>query len=162
MKEIPLSRGYVALVDDDDFEELSRYKWSVLPSRGKLYAKRNDNGKTVLMHRQIKGVTDRKTEVDHKDWDGLNNQRYNLRVATRNQNEYNKPGYPSRKLPYKGVCAAGYGGRFRASIRAEGKRYCGSFLTMWEAAIWYNKASKKLQGEFAFQNPIVELEMYRG
>ncbi len=93
MKKIPLTRGYVALVDDHDFEHLSRYKWYVLKVRNTQYAVRNKakhepKPTTRCMHRDImepqKGL-----DVDHMNGDGLDNRRRNLRVVTRAENNKN-------------------------------------------------------------------------
>jgi hypothetical protein len=94
MKEIPLSQGKVALVDDEDFEELSRYKWFARCDHGIWYALRNMS-KTLAparqnrMHNQILGRPPKGFEIDHHDGNGLDNRRANLRVATRSQNNAN-------------------------------------------------------------------------
>jgi hypothetical protein len=72
MREIPLSRGLIALVDDEDYFVLSQYSWHASESRGKFYAMRNSHGEgnastTPMMHREILGVTDPAIEVDHRD-----------------------------------------------------------------------------------------------
>ena len=94
MKEIPLTRGKVALVDDDDFEYLNAHKWYADPIRHTYDAKRRvrrpDGGWTSLyMHHAILRVDAKCSEVDHVDRNGLNNQRLNLRAATCSQNRHN-------------------------------------------------------------------------
>ena len=88
MKEIPLTQGEVALVDDEDYEWLNQWRWYVLKARHTFYAVRFDGGRTQSMHREIMCNPVGK-EVDHSDMDGLNNQRINLRIATRSQNHKN-------------------------------------------------------------------------
>src|SRR5260370_16933622 len=92
MKEIALTKGKSTFVDDEDFVELCRYKWCARKDyrTSNWYAARGENGKMVQMHRQILGLTfgDRQ-EGDHRDGDGLNNQRYNLRICSRLQNGRN-------------------------------------------------------------------------
>ena len=108
LRTVKLIQGKLALVDDDDYEELQRFSWRIRKSaNGVLHAQRHDRSSgrdlCVFMHRQILGVTDSQTKVDHKDHDGLNNQKYNLRVATTQQNGANmraRPGFSSR---FKGV-----------------------------------------------------------
>lgn len=82
MKEIPLTQGYVTLVDDADYEWLSRWKWHYHGG----YAERGDG---VLMHREITDCPAGK-EVDHINHDPLDNRRENLRVVTRWQNMLNR------------------------------------------------------------------------
>jgi hypothetical protein len=94
MREVQLTQGYVALVDDEDYERVSHYKWSVSIA----YQVNNKrmravtciaDGVFVLMHRFILGVTDQTIDVDHKDGNGLNNQKENLRQTSRGQNLQN-------------------------------------------------------------------------
>jgi hypothetical protein len=94
VREIPLSKGFVALVDDDDFERVNRHKWSYVTGTGKStgYARRvitvDGVQYNVLLHRFILGAPDG-IEIDHCDRDGLNNQKSNLRFASRRQNNWN-------------------------------------------------------------------------
>jgi hypothetical protein len=87
MKTIPLTRGYVALVDDADYERLSQWKWHalVIPRAGgrQIYAARNvDIDSKSFMHRELMALPDRR-KVVHKDGNGLNNQRANLTAVAR-------------------------------------------------------------------------------
>lgn len=95
MKEIPLTKGMVALVSDDDYERVSKYKWyASLESRGtKWYAIRREtvDGKRlkIRMHRFIMSLPPGKDDervVDHKDHNSLNNQRENLEIITQTEN----------------------------------------------------------------------------
>ena len=91
MKEIPLTKGMVALVDDCDFEFLNQWKWCASKSMGKFYAIRNTSGiehNTIKMHRVILSrMTDENfVYVDHANGFSLDNQRANLRPATNGQN----------------------------------------------------------------------------
>ena len=109
MKEIELvnGKGY-ALVDDDDYEELSQYKWYALSSdRYTTYAWRKscrDDGRiTVRMHRQIMDAPAGK-QVDHINHDGLDNRRENLRLCSPSQNMRNSRKRKGTSSRYKGVC----------------------------------------------------------
>ena len=161
MKEIKLSQGLVALVDDADYDYLNQWRWYAGESCNTFYVQRNqwlrDSKKcrTVKMHRLIVGVTDPSVLVDHKDGDGLNNQRSNLRVCTRQQNNKNRRAVGVGSSGFKGV---GFHSRDKvwwATIGSEGKDfYLGSFKTEIEAAKAYNDAALRLHGEFACLNTI--------
>lgn len=103
MREIPLvtNRGGVlgvALVDDADFELVSRYTWRLLKQRHTSYARASINGQRVYMHRFLCPDAD---EVDHINHDGLDNRRENLRPATHQQNMQNQSVQGDRT--YKGI-----------------------------------------------------------
>jgi hypothetical protein len=91
MREIKLTKDCVASVDDQDYEELSKFNWHVLITGGIKYATRRalkgENGKYIYMHRQILGNV---KLTDHIDGNGLNNCRSNLREATARQNAQNR------------------------------------------------------------------------
>jgi hypothetical protein len=100
-KEIALSQQgkykgqFVALVDDADYEELSKYRWSVAAmykarNHGLLYAVRTEDKRTIYMHHEIIGMPSKGKVIDHIDWNGLNNTRGNLREATVSQNKLNR------------------------------------------------------------------------
>lgn len=149
MKEIKLSKGYAALVDDEDFEYLNQWKWYVYIDRSYKYAIRRDRntGKRIKMHRIILNAPDNML-VDHIDHNGLNNQKTNIRLCTNSQNQWNMKG---RRNGFKGVSIDKY--RFRSSIKYQGKTiHLGNFKTEIEAAIAYDKKAKELFGEFAYLN----------
>lgn len=159
MKTIPLSKGYVALVDDEDFERVSAFKWFVRIKKGKyfsrVYARRqvkiDGKCRDVMMHSFILGVIG----VDHKNHNGLDNQRRNLRKATEGQNQQNGRQEGGSLSPYRGVFK-GWGNKWRVRIRVNGKRIeVGSFADEVDAATAYNFAAYEHHGEFAiFNTPI--------
>lgn len=167
MKIIPLTRGYVALVDDEDYEKLSAYKWfahignhlkfSDPESAGKklVYAARNRptvNGRRGMlqMHREILGLGPKDPNVDHADTNGLNNQRYNLRKADQAQNNANASPRQGETSRYKGVSFDLETGKWRAVIYFRGaRRFIGRFRDEVDAAQAYNLAAEELFGEFA-------------
>ena len=153
MKEINLTQGQVALVDDEDFEYLNQFKWCVTKSKNlrTFYAQREYHSNTIIMHRVIMG-TPKGTFVDHIDHNGLNNQKSNLRNITPHQSAFNrqKPNINTTSK-YKGVCYDK--GHFKATIKKDGKsRHIGSFKTEFEAALAYDIMAKELFGEFACLN----------
>ena len=156
-REIPLTKGQVAIVDAADYEALAQHKWCALwiKDTKTFYAIRNlpmVNRKRqgmVLMHREILQAP-RGSQVDHRDGDGLNNRRANIRLATKAQNMWNMKTPASNTSGLKG---ASYNKRDRtwdSRIKREGRQYClGSFSTAGEAHAAYVEAAKRLHGEFA-------------
>lgn len=164
MKTIPLTQGKSALVDDCDFEYLLQWKWQFERNGNTGYAgawdEANADGRRprIAMHRLIAqrsglDVTDK--EVDHRDGDGLNNQRGNLRIATVSQNQANRSRARNNTSGFKGVIWEPSRRKWRAQICVAGKRMT---LTRrndpLEAARAYNEAALKHYGEFACLNPV--------
>lgn len=157
MKIISLTKGQQAIVDDADYEWLSRFKWSAVsnPTYG-FYAVRyeRESGvrKVILMHRVIMQAAD-DFEIDHRNGNTLDNQRANLRVATRAENAQNRSKFKNNTTGYKGVCKDKRNGRFRADIRCKGVKYSlGYFPTAIDAARAYDAAAMRMHGEFAVCN----------
>lgn len=87
MREIQLTKGYVALVDDEDYDSLIKFKWSAKVNKHTVYAYRSEKGKCIWMHRSILNIDNcNDLRGDHLDHNGLNNQRSNLRIATHSEN----------------------------------------------------------------------------
>jgi hypothetical protein len=143
---IPLSKGAVALVDEADSHLVSHMAWH-LGSTG--YALHSVSAvQKVAMHTLIMGSTG----VDHINRNKLDNRRNNLRIATRTQNEANKPGRAGSSK-FKGVHAKS--GKWAAQIGHGGKKiHIGLFPTEITAAYAYNKKASELFGEFAYLNEV--------
>jgi hypothetical protein len=151
MKLIELTQGYYAKVDDSDYSELNCYIWSVAIRKHLRYAVAKVNGKNVYMHRFLMGLKGPK--VDHKDGDGLNNCRNNLRHATKAQNASNRPKRGKFSSRYKGVSWNRRDRKWTPCICANGKTiHLGSFNIEGEAAMVYDKAARHYFGEFARTN----------
>jgi hypothetical protein len=163
MKEIPLSQGLVAFVDDDDFERLSAVKWWAKRDRRTFYAirksKRSKDGRRqeIEMSTLILPVPAGML-VDHKDGNGLNNQKNNLRAATRSQNAANSKKALGRTSRFKGVKKTASGKwDVNLCVMQDGERsyiYRGEFKEEVDAATAYNFLAEEYFGEFArFNTP---------
>ena len=151
MKRISLTQNKFALVDDIDFDEVSKYKWRALKANRNFYAMRDLKGKHISMHRFIMKPSNNFC-VDHKDCDGLNNQRSNLRICSASQNSMNQRKKASASK-FKGVWITAGKRRFGASIKVNKKCvYLGCFEKQVDAAIAYDKAANQYFGEFARTN----------
>lgn len=144
MKSIKLTQGKVAIVDDLDFDQLSQHKWYALRNGRRWYAAR-----VVLMHQELNGP-----RSDHRDGDGLNNVRSNLRSATRRQNaqgfQRKKKGCSSK---YRGVSWNAATEKWRVVITVDGTQlYLGTYKDEEEAARTYDAAARQHFGEFASPN----------
>jgi hypothetical protein len=154
MKEVQLTQGFVAIVDDEDFDLVSQHKWQVTRQRGSLLYARTSmkiEGKTksVGMHRLIMGLPVN-FHIDHRNGNGLDNRRGNLRLATIAQNQANQ--LKGRgKSSFKGVSYEH--SKWRARITVSQKRlHLGCFDTEEEAAKAYDAAATKIWGDFACLN----------
>lgn len=161
MKRIPLTKGQFALVDDDDFEWLSQYKWcahvKIRNGRAYMVALRNlpEGGGHIPMHREIVGAKKDDPMVDHKNQDSLDNQKENLRFSNHSLNAANQGLRSDNTSGYKGVYFFKRWGKFVAQIRVLGKTTnLGGFKTAQEAAARYNQAAMEAFGEFASLNAI--------
>lgn len=155
MKEIRLSQGKVALVDDIDYTRLIQFSWCAVNEHGYWYALGWVNGSNVFMHRFIIGTPKGKI-TDHINGNGLDNRRKNLRVCTVAQNTHNQSRQVrSKSSKFKGVYWYKPRNVWRSIIRINMKRlYLGHFKSEIDAAIAYNNAALKYHGEFANLNTL--------
>lgn len=163
--EIPLTQGRIALIDDEDLPLVEVYRWYARKQNRGIdlwYAMTNRpqvNGvrpspAQLLMHRVILGVTDRRVMVDHRNHDGLDNRRSNLRTGTQSHNNANqrKRSRPASSQ-FKGVYWSSTYGTWISEIQGpHGRRYLGRFPDEVSAALAYDAAAAELFGEFAHLN----------
>ena len=157
MKKIVLTQGYYALVDDEDYNKLSVYKWHSAKRRDKVYAERTGGGqgnkKTISMHREITKAP-KGAEVDHINHRGLDNRKVNLRICTKSQNQMN-----SKKVrgvsKYKGVTWDKHAKKWKSQIREKGKIVClGYFDIEHEASVVYEQRAKLLHGYYYYKKAV--------
>lgn len=156
MIEIPLTRGQVALIDDEDFELVSRHKWCAWwnPNTKSFYALTNirkpDGKRTMLkMHRLIMNAQPGE-EVDHINHLTLDNRKSELRLCTGSQNQHNAGKRADNTSGYKGVAWHKNNQKWQAKIKLNGKnKHLGYFTTPELAYEAYCKSAHELHGEFA-------------
>lgn len=150
MKTIPLTRGCEAIVDDDDFEELSKYKWYA-HTVGKPYTvyacrttKINGKKKTYWMHRVINKTPDHLL-TDHINRNGLDNRKCNLRSVTHQENMVNSTIHKKSTSKHRGVSWHSIAKCWRSAISVNNKNvYLGLFKTELEAKAAYDKKRMEL------------------
>lgn len=167
MKDISLTKGYVAIVDNEDFERISKYKWhSLFDKSGNVYAvtgdryKKGYNGqRKIRMHRFILNI-DRfnHNKVDHIDRNTLNNRKSNLRIANSSQNARNQSITKRNTSGFKGVVWHKRDQCYQVSIVINRvTKYLGYFEDIVEAAKAYDNAAIELHGEYACTNKMLGL-----
>lgn len=150
----------VCLVDDSDYEFLSKYVWFEwkLPTQNTSYARKKLDGKQILLHRLIVGCPD-ELFVDHINGNGLDNRRVNLRIVTKGQNNFNSVKYANKSSKYKGVTYKKDRDKWCARGRSQlGQTFhLGYFDTEEEAAEVYNQFCLK-HNPHAKLNQIYEVQ----
>lgn len=167
MKEIKLTQGQFALIDDDDYERVNQFKWYARYDKKRntftalTNIRNNKKQISIYMHRAIMNATDEKILIDHINHNTLDNRKENLRLCSVNENNYNRKINKNNNSGYKGVHLARYNRKnkiyiyYRAKIQTDNIEVSlGLFKTAKKAAIAYNEAAKKYHGEFAYLNPI--------
>jgi hypothetical protein len=156
MKKIPLTQGKFALVDDEDYELVSKFKWCAWKSHGNIfYAQRNSKTKNgwrpLLMHTFLM----KEKGIDHINNIGTDNRRENLRLCNQSQNTANARKHKNCSSKFKGVCWHKCANKWFAQIHEKGTEiYLGLFEKEIDAAKAYNKKALELFGEFARLNII--------
>jgi|HubBroStandDraft_5_1064220.scaffolds.fasta_scaffold173800_1 hypothetical protein len=151
---IPLTQGQNTIVDVEDFEFLSQWNWLARKkkSTGRFHVGRyeitKEGKRVVAMHVVIMGGP-----ADHKNRNGLDNRRENLRPCTAAQNSKNRSLHRNNKSGFKGVCWNKRRRKWTAMIGFNwDQKEIGCFKTKEAAALAYNEAAKRFHGEFASLN----------
>lgn len=155
---VPLSKGKFAIIDAEDADRVLAHKWHVIYIKGCWYAATSVNQRRLYLHRFIMDAP-KGSMVDHRDGDGLNCRKDNLRFCTSAQNQANSPRHKVGPSGYRGVCRQGRRGGKHAEDRwvagiSVGNRHIhlGSFGSPEEAARAYDAKARELRGEFAVLN----------
>jgi hypothetical protein len=155
MKEIPLTRGYVAFVDDADYERvMAAGPWFAQLDKHTVYARRSirlaaNRWTNQSLHRFLLSITDPRVPVDHINHNGLDNRRNNLRVCTPSQSATNKRKRRGLTSRFKGVCWNKSVRKWHAQIFVDGKKkHLGFFGSETDAAVAYYRVSIEHFGKF--------------
>ena len=158
VKQIPLTQGYVAYVDDSDYEELSKHSWFAMVNPKQVYAARRSPmvggvRHMIYMHRQLLGLSVGDSDVvDHRDGNGLINCRYNIRRCTHRKNIQNRR-TQKHSSKYKGVSWNKRQSRWYVGIKHKQKTtHLGTYLNEEKAAKAYDKKAIELFGDYANTN----------
>jgi hypothetical protein len=148
-KQIQLSNGGIAVVDDDDYDLLSKSRWTRLNNHSVSYAMLL-KASGISMHRIIMGLKKGDTrQVDHIDGDGLNNRKSNLRVVTRRENSLNRKLNKNNTSGHRGVEWDDRNNTWRARITVNNRQIqLGRFENKQDAVTAYEAAADKYFGEF--------------
>jgi hypothetical protein len=160
-KEIQLTQGKVAIVDNDDYERILSYgKWTYHKNGYAIIQKgfKNEFGswcvKVIRMHRIVLNAQDGQF-VDHSNEDKLDNRKTNIRICTQIENKRNVGIRKNNKSGFKGVFFWKDRNKFTSQIWFEKKKiHLGVFINPIDAARAYNDAALKYHGEFANINKI--------
>jgi hypothetical protein len=151
MKKLKMTGGFVTIVDDDVYEWASKRGWFAErhSNRTRIYAK---DSKRNRLHRLIMkaGVGQ---QVDHRDGNGLNNRRDNLRLCDRRGNARNTDLRVNNESGFKGVYWYRRDSEWKAQIKIDGKvKHLGCYSDARDAAEAYDRAALSLFGEYAWTN----------
>lgn len=154
MKEILLSCGKIALVDDEDYDRVKNFGWYAFLHGRIWYARANVVIGGVRTTRPLhQMILPGHKQIDHRNGNGLDCQKHNLRPSLSFQNQANAQKRENVTSQFKGVSRYRDGIRWKAHIHRQGKQiHLGLFETEIAAAIAYDKKAHELFGEFARPN----------
>ncbi len=157
-RKIKLTKGFEAIIDDEDFARISKYKWRAADGKWGAYAviwmRIEGKGRHVYLHRFLLDFPANK-QINFINNDTLDCRRENLRPATSSQNQAARSVTSNNRNGFKGVSFNRAAEKFKAYIKKDGKlRHLGLFATAREAAAAYNEKARELYGEFAGLNEI--------
>lgn len=166
MKKIPLTKNRSAIVDDEDYKFLNRFKWRAVSNKVNSFNVTTSlslQGNKVFSLPMWCFLMEQKNrmKIIFLNSNPLDHRKSNLYLGTPSEHCIAQPKniWPNRKITskYKGVCfekSQGKNGKYRATIQKQGKEYSKRFLTEIEAATWYNEMAYNLYGNIAYQNKL--------
>lgn len=159
MKKIKLTQNKFAIIDEEFYSEIIKYKWHTDSKNRKTNYASNRCTINMRMHRyimQLAGFYIKNKQVDHINGNGLDNRLENLRIATKQQNNRNVSKRANNTTGYKGVVKDNrHNNIFYARITINNKsKHLGTFNNILDAAKCYNQAAIKYHGEFASLNNV--------
>lgn len=151
---LPIHGGLFALVDDEDFERLSKFKWHLSHRKGWVYVVRSNRIGAITykpyLHREVMGAV-KGQQIDHRDRNPFNNQKCNLRFSNQSQNMMNRTRSLKSKNKFRGVSPSH--GKWFARVKVRGKTVCSKCFDREEdAAKAYDNMARDLHGDFAVLN----------
>ena len=161
MKLLPLTKDKFALVDDDDYYWLSQWNWFAVEIKNTWYARRSkkkgvlrSNEKyEIYLHRIVMRCSDIDFVIDHLDKNGLNNQKENLRMCTKSENNKHTSSHKNSSSQYLGVSYDKNRNKWSANLMNNGKRILFKrYNTEIEAAKAYDITAKTQFGVYANLN----------
>ena len=148
MKTIRLTNGTEAIVDDEDYEELSKYRWSWGSGYARRYAKIDGKVYCLGMHRALMNA-EKGTEVDHINRNPLDNRKANLRVVSHQENMVNRRKHKNNTTGISGVYWSNRYNMYHARIQRKNITYhLGYFVNKEDAAAAYSNAAEKYHSEY--------------
>lgn len=162
MKHIYLTKGKISLVDDEDFEFIVQFKWRTNDVAGKYYGVReiwnggdrySEHLHRVILERKLGRKLRRSEITDHKNGDGLDNRRKNLRIANHSQNGMNKAIRSDNTSGYRGIHFSKERQKFEVYLNKNGKRYrFGRFNKLEDAIRIRKEAEREYFKRFNYDN----------
>lgn len=158
IRGIPLTQGKIAIVDAEDYEWLSKYKWSALKGKYTFYATRivekHKTKTAILMHREVLSLKKRDGKIsDHKNRNGCDNRRNNLRIVTVTTNNHNSKLQRNNTSGFRGVSWKKDRQKWKAYLMVDNKQvHLGYFDSSLNAALAYDREVKRIRDQFASIN----------
>lgn len=158
MKKISLTKGKVAIVDDEDYKYLSRFNWTLVYSENRqMVARKFFSGRKVNCVPMWRFILQGKVgaTIMYKNKNPLDCRKENIAFVSVSVSRHSAKGKKKKDTKYKGVYyAKNYHGKNKwlARVTKEGKTYMKRCATEKDAVLFYNQKAREIYGDFAYQN----------